>query len=201
MRSMYPRSIIDRGKLRDYLWAYHEREKFLKSIESSRYCDWVIHKKLLEERGKRVYTIIRRGNGKWATIDRYLDLLLEGKEVVVARRKDIPELVKPNKRFEDVIIDKDLYFSNPVNERFAEEIGEYVHKEFRKRLMSEPIKWETCNPYLMDWGPIVRHDSYIFDNKKYMLDPCWRFYPDGRIDLMEVSLIPNPETKGISDES
>lgn len=184
MKHMYPRSIINRDKFRDkfreFLWAYHEREKFLKSIESMRYCDWVIHKKLLEERGNLVYTIIGRGNGKWATIDRYLDLLLEGKDVVVTQPRGGYRY--DYKRFKEIVTDRDLWLPRLETER-----DKYINDLLKKHTDDSIRKiFMTTTGDNFNWKPIVRHDDHIYFYEQYAIDPFCALTPNGMVNL-EVS--------------
>ena len=83
IESIYPHTIICRDKLRKYLHFHHERDEFIKGLSKMRHCDWVIHKKLSDERNKVKYLYLARGNGKWATIDKYInsyfDLIINAK--------------------------------------------------------------------------------------------------------------------------
>lgn len=107
--SYQPWSIIDFRRYQSYLELRKERDKFLKSLKPGWYVDWLIQKKAIEaggvgdtiyilpvrggskfpydriekyiEEGRDVQFVhMARGNGKWRTVDRYLEekeLLLE----------------------------------------------------------------------------------------------------------------------------
>lgn len=80
---IYPVRMLDYEKYRKYLNMRKERERILKESRYVCHSTWNIHKKLYNERFKKVYMYIGRGNGHWRTIDRCLDLLESGRDVEV----------------------------------------------------------------------------------------------------------------------
>lgn len=153
---MYMRKIIDDEKFRLYCALRREKEKFIKSLDIMRHCEWVIHKKLLDERRKRFYTYIGRGNGKWATIDRYLELLQEGRGVTVIHpRGGYPRPTKNDvDRFVQTVADYGLSGRDSLNEYFINKIKEH----FDKSLLYPYDKPE------IQWKPVIRHDSKLLEN-------------------------------------
>lgn len=181
----------------DFFIQSERRDAFTKSLEEMRYCDWVIHKKLGEANGLMgCYIVPARGAGKSLFYHECIDADDENsKHITFTRTKDNP---KPDRTDIDMIkaaiIDRDIYCPDPINKKLAEEIGEYVHEAFRRRLLEEDRKTyiTTSNPY--DWKPVVRPDAYVLGTKvPYILDPLWAMRPDGSFKLLEVSLIPNPD--------
>lgn len=166
-KSILPR-LIDCDKFRTYLDLRSQKEKCLKSIATTRYCDWVIHKKLLEAGGlgDTVYIYPARGGGRlYPQLELYKKLMEEGRDVKVVKVHDRPLNVE---KFKEVVLDRDLWCSNPMNERLAEQLGEYVRDFYRKRITHDlETRWHTCNP--CEFKPRVDTDAYIYDYK-YIYD-------------------------------
>lgn len=80
---IYPFRMLDYVKYRKYLNMRKERERILKETRYVCHSAWNIHRKLYDERFRKVYLYLGRGNGHWRMLDRYLDLLESGRNVEV----------------------------------------------------------------------------------------------------------------------
>lgn len=166
IEDLYPANILYRQSFYKFMDWCEQRDKYTKSLDDMRYCDWVIHKKLgAVKHFDKTYIIQGRGNGKSLFYHECVDEE-DPKHITFTRIKDNP---KPDRTDIDTIkaaiIDRDIYCPDLINEKLAEEIGEYVHEAFRRRLLEEDRKTyiTTSNPY--DWKPIIRPDGYVLDTK------------------------------------
>lgn len=158
IEDLYPPSRIYRDKLRKYLHFRNERAEFEKSLNEMRYCDWVIHKKLSEERGQRACFYAARGNGKWSLIDRYLNLLTEGKDVINAFEK--PKQVTKK----EPVLDYDIYNTNsPLAEAFEKYIREQCRTKTKKPVRDILSPLNPCYGHYI-WEPKIRTDAYAYPN-------------------------------------
>lgn len=177
-KSVLPR-LIDCDKFRTYLDLRSQKEKFLKSVETMRYRDWVIHKKLLEAGGlgDTVYIHPARGGGRlYPQLELYKKLMEEGRDVKVVNVRDRPLNVE---KFKEVVLDRDLYRSGPIDRYHADALGEYLHEFMRKYRQKERENWK----------PIIRTTASVYDDpytKQWLWDVYMRY---GSI------------SKGVSDET
>lgn len=155
-----------------------ERDKFLKDLRETRYCDWVIHKKLLEAGGlgDTVYIYPARGGGRlYPQLELYKNLMEEGRDVKVVKVHDRPLNVE---KFKEVILDRDLYRSGPIDRYRADALGEYLHESMRKYLQKERENWK----------PIIQTTSSVYD------------YPGIKHWLWDIYVRYGSISKGVSDE-
>ena len=165
-----PWSIIDYKKYCTYLELRKEREKFLKSLNEMRSCDWIIEKKLLDAGGlgKTVYIYPARGGGRNTSIERYLELIESGREVKLVRASDICK--KPARNYGPY--DSDLW--DHLDSAFTQKLcDECIRKDMveQLRLYVDLFKpknkivmdsWNV-NPFLTDWyqyGATLNNDAF-----------------------------------------
>lgn len=161
-----PWTIIDYKKYHTYLELRKEREKFLKSLDEMRSCDWIIEKKLLEAGGlgKTVYIYPARGGGQNASIERYLELIESGREVKFVRASDICK--KPARSYgpydsdlwdhlDSVVTQKKIY-EELCRQEFQKSIDKLLHKE----LETETLKVKTLDDDVHNFR--LFNDWYIY---------------------------------------
>ena len=137
IESMYPNTIICRDKLRKYLHFHHERDEFIKGLSKMRHCDWVIHKKLSDERNKVKYLYLARGNGKWAVVDKYIDFMINGDDMV-RRIEKAKQVIKKEPVLDHDIVPFDSWNGlRPLN---------------------------ACYGHTYNFEPKIRTDAYLYSN-------------------------------------
>ena len=167
---IYPFSVIDFLKYREYVKLRKERDKFLKSLREMGHIDWSIDKRLVEAGGlgKTVYILPARGGSSFRTLRRVGKFLEEGRDVQVVTnvKKYEPRLTCEDiERYRDLIVaDWDL---RPYS-RYALGGHEYMDEFYGKKIGN----FET---------------GYL--EEPYMFDPCWTVDPYGHVRLREVSLV------------
>jgi hypothetical protein len=159
---MYPWTIVDQRKYIQYVKLRKERDKFLKSIKPGWYCEWVIHKKLIEAGGigDAVYILPARGGGtSFRTLKRVNDLLEEGRDVkCVTRPKQEPFKLTPK--------DIDMV---------------------RESIRQHELYAELINPWREPLYQQLFKDFY--PERPYSYEPSWTIDPYGRLRIREISLV------------
>ena len=142
---IHPVRMIDYQKYMHYITLRKERERFLKEYRNVCHADWLIHKKLYEERSSDVYLYLGRGNGKWRAIDNYLDLLESGRDVTIMNASKA--FKKPTQ------LGCYRYLHDPIMDR--------VYEEFRRQLITD---WTKDYIYPFEFKPMVEPDAYVYKN-------------------------------------
>lgn len=154
--SWHSMPIIDPCKHQLYLSLRKERDKFLKSIRETSYCDWKIEKTLTEAGGlgRTVYILPARGGGnRWfqETFEKHLE---EGRDVepVTLRKYEAPKL--SSKDIEQL---RELAFDfNEWDKR---------REKFLDSIIQTAVKRDPKKDTI--WISTARPDSYIFDHRTY----------------------------------
>ena len=168
-KSMYPRIIFDSynhvgesEEFRKYIELKLQKDKFLKSLDTMRHCDWAIEKKLIEAGGlgKSVYIYPARANGKMETQRRLVEKYLkEGRDVVYLKPVHKTKLDRSNlDKIRELIVDPD-----PLYTLFNKELDRYFDAELQAYLGVERH----------NWVPIIRYDSTALE-KSYLYN-LWPF--------------------------
>lgn len=156
-----------------------ERDKFLKDLQKTRYCDWIIHKKLLDGGGlgRTIYIHPARAEGKYFTqLELYKKFIEDDREIRVVKAYEKPVNLQ---KFKEVVLDRDLYLSGSINQYRADALDEYLHESMRKYLQKERENWK----------PIIRTTSSVCD------DPYTKHW------LWDVYMRYGSISKGVSDET
>ena len=165
----------------------HQYKKFINGLSKMRTPEWKIYKKLVDAGGigQHVFMYPARGCCKTSLmLDMYAKYINVGQEVHIITSKDWRKDLRAeqNELNKDIMLDRDLYPVSTVNAKLAEEIGEYIHEQFRKHLVQKPemVYIDSFNPY-WDQEPIIKPDSYIYGWNNYKFNPLWSIHSDNFI--------------------
>jgi hypothetical protein len=167
---IYPFSVIDFLKYREYVKLRKERDKFLKSLREMSHIDWSIDKRLVEAGGlgKTVYILPARGGSSFQTLRRVEELTEEGRDVqfVTTLKKYEPKLTR-------------------------DDVG-----RFKKSIVTDwdlcPISWYALGGHeFMDelYGKKIDSFETRYLQEPYEFEPSWTVDPYGHVRLREVSLV------------
>lgn len=154
IEDLYPVRTIDYAKYFKYLALRKEREDFLARYTCVCHAEWLIHKKLYQERYGKLYFYMGRGNGKWRTIDKLLDALEEGRDVTVMNARTA--FKKPTQ------LGCYRYLHDPIMDR--------VYEEFRRQLITD---WTRDYIYPLEFKPMVEPDAYVIGNHYIYNNYLW----------------------------
>ncbi|MBR5862182.1 MAG: hypothetical protein IKZ08_02530 [Bacteroidales bacterium] len=110
-------------------------------MRTTRYCDWVIHKKLRE--AKTVYVAFARGENKYrAALNRVRDLVSAGYDVRPMNQLQLYSALMAGSRSKYTLRDMDILTPEEcyrADAFLSKCLGEWVHKEAERRIRPDGL--------------------------------------------------------------